>query len=292
MGEVKFNYKEAFLRNIGIVTEAEQEKISKVTVAIAGMGGVGSSYALNFARLGVCRFVISDPDTYSVSNLNRQYSATMDTIGKNKAEVTKNIILSINPTAEVKIIPGGIRKENIDEFLEKADIFIDGFDFFEVDIRLETFMTARKKGIYSLTAAPFGFSSTLLVFSPTGMSFVEYFNIKPGMEKMEKLASFAVGLAPAALHFKYMDLKKVSLSNRSGPCIAPTYGLTTSLIVTESLAILLNKRKSKCIPHYYQYDPFLQKQKYGYLIGGNKNPVQKLKLKYLLWKLAKEQEKK
>ena len=46
-----FDYDQAFSRNIGWVTEAEQSKLRNARVAIGGMGGVGGVHLLTLARL-------------------------------------------------------------------------------------------------------------------------------------------------------------------------------------------------------------------------------------------------
>ncbi len=67
-----------------------------------GIGGVGSYVVEALARIGVGNFVLVDKDTVSISNINRQLIATHDTIGKFKAYVAKDRILSINPNATVQ----------------------------------------------------------------------------------------------------------------------------------------------------------------------------------------------
>ncbi|HSG22550.1 MAG TPA: ThiF family adenylyltransferase, partial [Azonexus sp.] len=67
-----FNYDEAFSRNIGWVTEAEQQRLRQSRVAIGGLGGVGGVHLLTLARLGIGRFTIADFDVFDVVNFNRQ----------------------------------------------------------------------------------------------------------------------------------------------------------------------------------------------------------------------------
>ena len=71
-----FNYDEAFSRNIGWVTEAEQQSLRGKRVAIAGLGGVGGVHLLTLARLGIGRFAIADLDRFDLVNFNRQVGAT------------------------------------------------------------------------------------------------------------------------------------------------------------------------------------------------------------------------
>ena len=61
-----FNYGEAFSRNIGWVTDDEQEQLRRKRVAIAGLGGVGGSHLLTLTRLGIGAFNISDLDEFEL----------------------------------------------------------------------------------------------------------------------------------------------------------------------------------------------------------------------------------
>ena len=77
--DMGFDYNTAFSRNIGWVTEAEQDALRHKKVAIAGLGGVGGSHLLTLARLGVGAFSIADFDTFDVVNFNRQAGAMVST---------------------------------------------------------------------------------------------------------------------------------------------------------------------------------------------------------------------
>ena len=71
-----FSYDNAFARNIGWVTHAEQSVLRDKRVAIAGLGGVGGVHLLTLARLGIGNFHVADFDTFDVANFNRQVGAT------------------------------------------------------------------------------------------------------------------------------------------------------------------------------------------------------------------------
>ena len=53
VGMPAFDYHTAFSRNIGWLTQAEQEQLRHTRIAIAGMGGVGGIHLITLARLGV-----------------------------------------------------------------------------------------------------------------------------------------------------------------------------------------------------------------------------------------------
>ena len=57
---MSFDYHEAFSRNLGWVTETEQEVLRNKRIAIAGMGGVGGSHLLTLTRLGIGAFNLAD----------------------------------------------------------------------------------------------------------------------------------------------------------------------------------------------------------------------------------------
>ncbi len=124
-----------------------------------------------------------------------------------------------------------------------------------------------------------GFSSAMLVFSPDGMGFDEYFNIKDGMEDKDKYLSFALGLSPKPTHIRYMNLKKVDLESKAGPSLNIACQICSGMAATESLKIILKKGPVKPVPYYVQYDPYLQKLRKGTLFMGNKNFLQKIKMK-------------
>ena len=78
------------------------EKLNKATVAVFGIGGVGSFVVEGLVRAGIENFILVDNDTISLTNLNRQIHATHKTIGRYKVEVMEERILEINPNAKVK----------------------------------------------------------------------------------------------------------------------------------------------------------------------------------------------
>src|SRR5207253_4308530 len=83
----RFSYDEAFSRNIGWVTSAEQRALRGKRIAIAGLGGVGGVHLLTLARLGIGAFNIADFDAFDLANFNRQAGALMSTLGRPKTEV-------------------------------------------------------------------------------------------------------------------------------------------------------------------------------------------------------------
>lgn len=278
-------YREATKRNLGLFTEAEQERLRNVRVAVAGLGGVGGIHLVTLARMGIGNFNIADHDIFEPVNFNRQYGASLNTIGKSKTDVMRDTALSINPEAGIKVFSDGINESNIDAFLEGVDLAVDAVDFFAVDARRLLFRKAREKGIYAVTSGPIGFGATLQVFSPAGMSFDEYFGISDKMDYVQKMVAFSVGLTPRPLHLGYMDLARVDLRAGTGPSMASACALCANLVATAAVDILLRRKKVKAAPHYFQFDPYREVYKKGYLFMGGQNPLQAFKRWFLLRKI-------
>lgn len=122
------------------------EKLYHAKVAVFGIGGVGGYAVEALARSGVQSFVLVDDDKVCLTNLNRQIIATRDTVGKYKAEVMRDRILSINPNARIEVRKCFYLPENAHEFdFAQYDYVIDAVD--TVTAKLEIVMQAQKCGV-------------------------------------------------------------------------------------------------------------------------------------------------
>lgn len=274
---------EAFSRNIGILTAEEQERLFSARAAVAGVGGVGGVHLITLVRQGLGKFHISDFDRFEAANVNRQYGAKVPDFGRHKLEVMVEEALRINPFLDIKPFPEGLNYGNMDAFLEGVDVVLDGLDFFNFEMRRHLFNRAREKGIYVITAAPLGFSSAVLVFSPRqgAMTFDQYFNIREGMSREDKLLSFGLGVAPGGTHLKYLDFGAIDLNAGAGPSSIIACQLCSAMASMEAVRILLRRGPVRTVPQYFQFDPYLGKFRSGRLIGGNRNPIQRLKMAFV-----------
>jgi molybdopterin/thiamine biosynthesis adenylyltransferase len=282
-----WNYDEAFSRNLGLVTAEEQDQLKRTCVAICGLGGVGGVHLVTLLRLGIGRFRLAEPDRFEPANMNRQYGASMRTVGRAKLEVMAEVARSINPEVELTLFDEGLTADNAREVFKGAEVAVDGIDFFAIHARRLFFQTARQAGMYALTSAPLGFGATLHVFSPTGMSFDDYFDIADRQSVEDQLAAFAVGLAPRALHLPYMDLSRVSFTKGVGPSSMIACQLASALIGAETLNLILKRSPPRVAPCYLQVDAYRRRLAVGYLWLGNRNLLQRLKRRLFKRRLAK-----
>jgi len=98
-------------------------------IAVFGAGGVGSFVIEALTRSGVGAIDVIDNDQVSLSNLNRQLIATLDTVGKDKTQVVRERIASINPECKVTEHRMFFLPENADEFdFTVFDYVVDAID--------------------------------------------------------------------------------------------------------------------------------------------------------------------
>ena len=271
-----FQYEQAFSRNIGWVTPAEQQQLRGKRIAIAGGGGVGGVHLLTLARLGVTHFHIADFDTFDIPNFNRQVGAMMSTVGQPKADVLARMARDINPDIDIRIFPEGVHADNLDAFLAGVDLYVDALDFFAFDARQQTFAACARLGIPATTAAPLGMGAALLNFMPGKMTFEEYFGWGD-LPEQEKAIRFVVGLAPAGLHRNYLMVPgSVNFAERRGPSTFMACQLCAGIIATESLKILLGRGDVLAAPWGMQFDAYRNKLKRTWRPGGNRHPIQRL----------------
>ena len=243
-----FSYDEAFSRNIGWVTEAEQQRLRQARVAIGGLGGVGGVHLLTLARLGIGRFAIADFDVFDIANFNRQVGATVSSLHRPKIDVLQGMARDINPEVELSLFPDGVQEDTLDEFLKGVDIYVDGLDFFAFSARRMTFAACERRGIPVVTAAPLGLGTALLVFGAGGMLFEDYFGFE-GCDEMEMAIRFLVGLSPAMLHRGYVaDISRVNLAERRGPSCIAACQLCAGVAAVETLKLVLGRGGVKLAP--------------------------------------------
>lgn len=278
---ISFDYDRAFSRNIGWVTLAEQSKLKKARIAIAGLGGVGGAHLLTLARLGLGSFNISDFDDFDVHNLNRQAGAFMPFMGQPKLDTLARMAKDINPDLDVISFPDGVKPDNIDQFLRNVDVYVDGLDFFALPARRMVFAKCREKGIPALTAAPLGMGTAFLYFSPTGMSFEDYFKVE-GHESQEQYARFIAGLSPAMVQRDYLVAPEaVNFQEKRGPSTVMACDMCAGVMGTSVLKVLLGRGAMRAAPWGMHFDAYHQTLKHTWRPFGNSNPLQQMLLKFI-----------
>lgn len=145
---------EQFSRNELYWGENFQSKLTEVSVAVFGLGGVGGFALEALARAGVGKFILVDFDKISKSNINRQIIALNSTVGQSKIKAWEKRLTDINPHIKIRMYEDfyGV-DSNTEIFSEKIDYVIDAIDTLRSKIGLLEFCHANKiKAVSSLGA--------------------------------------------------------------------------------------------------------------------------------------------
>lgn len=275
----EFAYDAAFERNLGWVTEAEQLALRGKRVAIAGMGGVGGVHLITLVRLGIGAFSVADFDHFSLANFNRQIGANVETLNRPKAEVMEEMARAINPELRITRFDQGVTAENLDDFLSGVDLYVDGLDFFVLDVRRKVFARCHELGIPAVTAGPIGMGTSLLAFVPNGMSFEQYFCME-GRSEQEQQLRFLLGLVPKPVHQTYLvDRTRLNLEKKTAPSTGAACQLCAGVAAIMAVKLLLRRGDIKPAPYSHHYDAYRGTLSTTRLRLGLNGPLQRLKLR-------------
>ncbi|KMY51062.1 tRNA threonylcarbamoyladenosine dehydratase [Peribacillus loiseleuriae] len=118
-----------FSRNELAFGQEGLDLLKNSTVAVLGVGGVGSFASEALARSGVGRLILVDKDDVDITNVNRQLHALLSTVGQQKVELMRDRIRDINPNCEVIAMKMFYTEETYEDFFSHGiDYVIDASD--------------------------------------------------------------------------------------------------------------------------------------------------------------------
>ncbi len=136
-----------------------QEKFEKATVAICGLGGLGSNVAIALARAGVGNLILIDFDKVEISNLNRQQYKICQ-LGMEKAKALQENLAEIAPFTKTQIHVERVTEENAVTLLSEADVICEAFDRPEAKAMLVNTVLEKLSDKYLVSASGMaGFST-------------------------------------------------------------------------------------------------------------------------------------
>ena len=143
--------------------EEIQKNFESATIAVCGLGGLGSNIAFALARAGIGKLILIDFDSVDITNLHRQqYKANQ--IGMSKTEALKENLWEIAPYVAIETHKVRISENNAEELLKKADIICEAFDDAECKAMLVNLVLERMPEKYLVAAsgmAGFGSANTI-----------------------------------------------------------------------------------------------------------------------------------
>ena len=129
-----------------------QKKISTTTVAVCGLGGLGSNVAIALARAGIGKLILIDFDIVDITNLHRQ-QYKINQIGMSKTEALQDNLREINPYLETEIHTIRLDENNAMDILSDADIICEAFDNPECKAMLTNYVLEKMQDKYMVAAS-------------------------------------------------------------------------------------------------------------------------------------------
>lgn len=104
-----------------------QKRFAEATVAVCGLGGLGSNIAVSLARAGIGKLILIDFDRVDITNLHRQQYKTSQ-IGRDKTEALSENLKEIAPYIQLETHTVRVTEGNAVTLLSDADIICEAFD--------------------------------------------------------------------------------------------------------------------------------------------------------------------
>ncbi len=259
----KPSYEDLTNRNIGLLTEAQQQKIRNTKVAVSGLGGIGSPIAEMLCRLGVERFSLLDHGKFEPTNLNRQIHCFTDTENLYKTDVTADFLSRINDDVRCDLFRE-ITEENVDLFLKDVGVVVLGID--SVKPCLIISRAARRMKI-PLVEGWAVVAANVRVFNENTPSLEEVYEMPTinrkiaSITKEEEKQLLIHSLVMVQKQIKGLsDLYPPTAMQRmeeknEGTTLGPLVWLTCSLMATEVMKLILDWGTPALAPEFANYNP-------------------------------------
>ncbi|MGC8997543.1 MAG: HesA/MoeB/ThiF family protein [Fervidicoccaceae archaeon] len=156
--------KQRYSRQIGLIGEEGQSKLSRSTVLVAGVGGLGSAASLYLVAAGIGRLIIVDRDFLELSNLNRQILYSEKDLGRPKVELAAKRLKELRGDVEIVPLKIDVFEDAFEDAVKDSDVIVDGMDNWKARFRInELAVKYRKPFIHAAVGEWYG---QLLVVIP------------------------------------------------------------------------------------------------------------------------------
>ena len=229
-------YAELTARNRGLIDPGLQAMLRRTRFVIAGCGSTGGAVLMPLLRTGAEHMVLLDPGAYELNNLNRQ-DARQEDIGRNKARVSADRLLAVNPCAEIEVHDEGVVPETIGAVLAASDFVVDAVDVTGesgMHAKLALHEAAAMLGLVALTAYDIATTQFIEVFDYRKARRPLGGRVKKGAGAEDVLRSL---IPPLALP---REIFPVLLERRQNPEMGfPQLAMTSMLLGAIAVEIIL-----------------------------------------------------
>jgi molybdopterin/thiamine biosynthesis adenylyltransferase len=171
-----------WLGETGEEQRARQEALRDAVIGIAGTGGIGGAVATRLVRMGARHLKLADPDDFEVSNIQRQLGASVETLGRNKAEVVAEMAYQLSRDVDIDVFPEGITPACAEEFMDGCDVVLDQMDFYQIANRyaLHRAFRASDRCRFMFKIPTVGHSVIVFTYTHDSMPIEEVYDIPEG----------------------------------------------------------------------------------------------------------------
>lgn len=159
-------YEQRTDRNIGWITREEQAALRNVTIGIAGCGGMGGLLSQILLRSGIGTIKIADIEQFDTTNINRQFAALSDTIGKSKAFETAKLLRTTSTDTDIMVYPMGIVDDTAADFVSDCDLVIAEIEIFALYAYVLLHQAARRARVPVFDGLVVGWGTNLFYYEP------------------------------------------------------------------------------------------------------------------------------
>ena len=246
-----------FGRMLGLVTEEQLDRLGDASVAIPGCGGTGYTYAECLARMGIGHFRLSDTDRFGPENMNRQFGATVDTVGELKAQILEQRLRAINPSVTVERFDN-ISADNVSDFVDGVSALCDTIDFFAMSPRRMLHQEARRHRVPTVLCCPVAYGVTGHYFNYHENSEIDFdllFHQSDQNSEQTNLELFGKALAPNALHTDYLADANLDFENHKVASLSASCLMATAWGATQAVSAILGLETAfEPVPAMYEFD--------------------------------------
>ena len=253
-----------FSRNLGLLTDTQQEQLHASKVVVSGVGGMGGVAAEALVRMGIGSLFILDHDKYEISNINRQIHCTDHAIGRKKVDVIGEKLLSINPSLKLSKCDS-LNKHNVSEIISNADVVINGMDDIKASIILEREARRQGKTIVDAWITPYASVFVITPESPHWEEFLKFPTLTKAIDEITKAdiekclrleVMFTLSQFNPTEIISEQLIEEILSGKRSRPSLAPVVWLSGTLMANEAMKYLT--KQGRLATHwgvfYNQYD--------------------------------------
>jgi molybdopterin/thiamine biosynthesis adenylyltransferase len=259
---MNIDYNQLTDRNIGLLTESDQQLLKESHVAVFGVGGLGGVIAEVLVRAGIGTLTLVDRDVFEASNLNRQIFAFEDSLGRKKTEVAASFLHRINPGLKTHSYPT-VDDSNIEILMRDVGLALLALDDIVPCIVISRYAKRQNIPLVEGWAIPF---ANVRVFTSETPSLEEVYQMPTLHKDVSTISEEDRKSLNLKMLFHLQSIEGIgeyypeaALSRiREGKItsFAPMVWLTAVLMATEALKIILHKGEPALSPAFHLYDPY------------------------------------